>query len=160
MIPLLTIFRGLPGSGKSKAGHKYAAKHGCLLIEPDMLLVSGRTYRYTPERYAQAVNKAKSMLCLAAYMAADVVYTDVLPTLSDVADIYNLYGNAGGVDIAGRIQVMVRDMPPITLKQSIKRNQHKVCEADLKAMIKAWQPWEEPTKVEVDECWYSMKGSE
>ena len=37
--PILTIVRGLPGSGKSTYARKLAAETGCTLIEPDALLV-------------------------------------------------------------------------------------------------------------------------
>ena len=39
--PILTIVRGLPGSGKSTYARKLAAETGCTLIEPDALLVKG-----------------------------------------------------------------------------------------------------------------------
>ena len=58
----LTIFRGLPGSGKTTMARKLAAQTGAILIEPDELLIENGVYRYTPERYREAVWRCEVML--------------------------------------------------------------------------------------------------
>ena len=90
----VTIIRGLPGSGKSTLARELAEKTGAILIEPDQMLIEDGEYRYTPDRYAAAVERCRMMLDLisgwdgeGANLRPDIVYCDVLPTVREVTAI-------------------------------------------------------------------------
>lgn len=135
---ILTIVRGLPGSGKSAYARKLAAETGAMLIEPDALLVRGGVYWYTPERYAEAKKWSFELVIDTADCGgADVVYADVLPKKEDVQGIISQYkyGNYN-------VQVTVIDMPLLTVDESMARNRHNVRREDIERMAREWQPWE------------------
>lgn len=90
----VTIIRGLPGSGKSTLARELAARTGAIVLEPDQMLIEDGTYRYTPDRYAAAVERCRMMLDLisgwdgeGANLRPDIIYCDVLPTLREVTAI-------------------------------------------------------------------------
>lgn len=98
-MPTLYIVRGLPGSGKSTLARKMAEETGAILIEPDQMLIEDGEYRYTPARYAAAVERCRMMLDLISgwdgegvNLRPDIIYCDVLPTariINDVIDCLN-----------------------------------------------------------------------
>jgi len=133
--PVLTIVRGLPGSGKSTYAHNLAAETGVMLIEPDALLVRGGVYDYTEARYYAAVRKSWCMVQHAAEGRADVVYVDVLSRLIDVKYVISWYANQDGYGVT------VVDMPLLTVKESMARNKHNVRREDVERMARDWEPW-------------------
>jgi hypothetical protein len=135
MKPLVTIIRGLPGSGKSSYARKLSAERGCLFIEPDMLLTIGGKYVYTQDRFNNAVESCRTMIRDMGVCLADVIYADVLPTIRDVMDISMFYSTSLGE------RVTVIDMPMITIEQSIERNKHNVRREDIERMAGQWEPW-------------------
>lgn len=142
----LTIFRGLPGSGKSTKARALQAKTGAILIEPDMLMMEHGKYNYTPKRFAEAVDRCRTMLGILtmnecdedAMLFPDIIYADVLPKLTDVKRLID------SVDIpvtehSGSLEVI--DCV-ITKAQSKKRNTHNVRREDIDRMARDWEPWD------------------
>jgi hypothetical protein len=146
----LIIIRGLPGSGKSTFAHKLADKAGLLLIEPDALVVTDGKYDYTPHRFMDAVDTSLTLLGLAASSPThpDCVYADVLPTVADVERVWYRYLFAGSKD--GK-ELVVYDMPLISVETSLSRNRHGVREEDVKRMHDTWQDWPGALSPEVGE---------
>ena len=136
--PILTIVRGLPGSGKTTYARKLAAETGAMLIEPDALLVRGGVYWYTPGRYAEAKKWSFELVVDATNCGgADVVYADVLPKKEDVQVVISQYKY-----MSYNAQVTVIDMPLLTVDESMARNQHAVRREDIERMAREGQPWE------------------
>jgi len=134
--PILTIVRGLPGSGKSIYARKLAAATGCTLIEPDALLVRGGLYEYTQEAYKDAESLAILMMMCAGRCGADVVFADVLPLRKDLVIWIS------SVRICCLYTVRVIDMPLLTVDESMARNRHAVRREDIERMAREWEPWE------------------
>ena len=139
-MPKLIIVRGLPGSGKSTFAHKLADRGGLILVEPDALLVKDGKYDYTPERYADAVDQALMMVGLlgSCVTRPDCVYADVLPTNADVERVWNRYLYAS---LKEGKQLVVYDMPLISVDTALHRNRHGVRKEDIKRMHDTWQDW-------------------
>ena len=135
---ILTIIRGLPGSGKSRFAHMLSEKSGAILIEPDMFLTQNTFYNYSTSRYLRAqVIARKIMAGIVAASASDIIYTDVLQNPEDVRKLIAYV--AGGERY--HIKYSVVDMPLITLEESLSRNTHNVRPEDIEWMIAEWRPW-------------------
>lgn len=132
----LIIIRGLPGSGKTKKARELQSHYNCMLIEPDALLVEDGEYRYTHERHAYAMRRCLEMVQVCSLMDADVIFADVLPSMDDVGDVVRAYC-VGWV----KPDLMVNDMPLLTVDESMARNCHKVRREDIERMAATWQPW-------------------
>jgi len=135
--PILTIIRGLPGSGKTIAALFLARHKGVMVIEPDALLVEGFEYHYTPERYYLAKRFSLEMVTICGIMGCDVVYADVLPTIADVEQVINAYCLAWA-----KPQIKVVEQQLMTVEESLARNCHHVRREDIERMAREWQPWE------------------
>ena len=134
--PILTIVRGLPGSGKSSYARKLAAETGAMLIEPDAMLVVGGEYVYTPKRYIEACKSAKYILKSAIAVKMDVIYADVLPTIESVNSIIDVEAYQATI-----YTIRVIDMPLLTVEESIAHNRHNVRREDIERMAATWEPW-------------------
>jgi predicted ABC-type ATPase len=143
MNPTLTIIRGLPGSGKSYYGRHLAAERGCLFIEPDMLLMHGGEYIYTPTQYKVACKRALNLVYNLTAENVDVVYADVLPRIQDI-ESFLWRVSEFNENYASSLEVI--DMPLITVEQSIERNKHNVRREDIVRMAAQWEPWERKQK--------------
>lgn len=149
--PLLTVVRGFPGSGKTTFGRELAAKQNGLFVEPDMFLYKrDNSYQYTKEDFKVAITKAHKVL-VSFFQSGGTfaVYADVLPKLVDVSwfiwDVSStvgiIKGRIQGPDEHKYIDFEVIDMPKITMEESKVRNDHNVCEEDLKRMFAEWEDW-------------------
>lgn len=151
-LPLLTIVRGFPGSGKTTFGRELAAKQNGLFVEPDMFLYDrDGKYNYTKEAFQDAVRSIKDILehyfDLGGMFA---VYADVLPRIGDVirfsTDLDNSirYGFCSLMEPTdpAPFNFRVHDMPKITYEEAKARNVHNVCEEDLKRMFDEWEDWQ------------------
>ena len=146
----LTIIRGLPGSGKSTFAHRLADRNGLLLIEPDALVVTDGKYDFTRQRFESATSTALLAVGLVGSSPThpDCVYADVLPTIADVERVWYRYLFAGGKE--GK-ELVVYDMPLISVETSLSRNRHGVVEEDIRRMHDDWQPWPGALSPEVGE---------
>ena len=135
----LYIFRGLPGAGKSKRARELADKLHCTLIEPDAMLYQDDEYRYTPDRYDYAWNTCMRILeaMQESSLKPDVVFADVLPSASDIAEIEAMYG-----ETARKITTLEIDLPTAR-----RRNIHNVSEQDLRMMSELFERIEGPNAV-------------
>ena len=135
---ILTIIRGLPGSGKSRFAHTLSEKSGAILIEPDMFLTQNTFYLYDKDRYFTARILARQIMAtILENQASDMIYADVLPKPEDV---HKLIAYVAGGDVY-HIKYSVVDMPLITREESIARNLHNVLPEDIDRMFAEWRPW-------------------
>lgn len=137
---MLTIIRGLPGSGKSTLGRRLAAEQNALFIEPDMLMYHNGEYKYDPAAYSVVVGS--TYLVLREFFAytpqAHAIFADVLPRKIDVQHLIQYLHN--------QRDVKVIDMPLLSVEESIRRNIHRMRREDIEYMAKLWEPWEENNK--------------
>lgn len=137
---MLTIIRGLPGSGKSTLGRRLAAEQNALFIEPDMLMYQNGEYKYDPAAYSVVVGS--TYLVLREFFAytpqAHAIFADVLPRKIDVCHLIQYLQN--------QREVKVIDLPLLSVEESIRRNIHRVRREDIEYMAKLWEPWEENNK--------------
>lgn len=142
----LIIVRGLPGSGKTTRAREIAAQTGAILIEPDALMIENGVYRYTQERYREALWRCEVILEQLSLgdaidsprgvesdsLLADIIYADVLPRRADVRRIISLLDIPYVVEVIDCI---------ITPEESLKRNRHNVRLEDIKRMAEDWEDW-------------------
>lgn len=134
---MLTIIRGLPGSGKSTLGRKLAAEQNALFIEPDMLMYQNGEYKYDPAAYSVVVGSTHLMLreFFANTPQAHAIFADVLPRKIDVQHLIQYLPN--------QRYVKVIDMPLLSVEEALCRNIHQVRREDIEYMAKLWEPWGE-----------------
>ena len=144
---IITVIRGLPGSGKSSYAHELAKQTGAIVIEPDSFVTVDGIYQYDKSRWGKARYLARQIMRLiATTQEADIIYADVQPTRGEVADMLRDIGQ-----YAPGIRYRVVDMPPITMEESRKRNRHNVRIEDLERMIARWEPWPQQAQTEEEE---------
>ena len=136
-MPRISLFRGMPGSGKTEAARKLQTRLGCMLIEPDALLIQDGVYLYTPDRYAKARERCLNMVTDISLVGADVVYADVLATVAEINRVIQSYCIGWA-----KPEIVVLDMPLLTVDESMARNRHNVRREDIERMAREWQPWE------------------
>ncbi len=134
---IITVIRGLPGSGKSSYAHELAKQTGAIIIEPDAFVTVDGEYLYDTARWGKARYLARQIMRLiATTQESDIIYADVLPTRQEVADMLKDIGQY----VQG-LRYRVIDMQPIMLEESRKRNRHNVRDADIEHMIELWESW-------------------
>ena len=134
---IITVIRGLPGSGKSSYAQELAKQTGAILIEPDAFVTVDGKYRYDPARWGKARYLARQIMRLiATTQESDIIYADVQPTRREVADMLRDIG-----PYVPGLRYRVIDMLPIDLEWSMKLNRHNVRRADIERMIELWEPW-------------------
>ncbi len=135
-MPTLTIFRGLPGSGKSTMAATLAKKTGAIVVEPDALLAVNGRYAYTPERYRRAVQCCADLLRLVGPegMGADAIYSDVLPTVADVAAVVSAYNPKKSTAVSVAVFSLAA-----TADDALLTNRHDVREEDVRRMERDWE---------------------
>ena len=144
---IITVIRGLPGSGKSVYAHKLAEQTGAILIEPDAFVTVDGKYRYDPARWGKARYLARQIMRLiATTQESDIIYADVQPTRREVADMLRDIGQY----VPG-LRYRVIDMLPIDLEWSMNLNRHNVRRADIEKMIELWEPWPQQAQTEEEE---------
>ena len=144
---IITVIRGLPGSGKSSYAHELAKQTGAILIEPDSFITVDGEYHYDKTRWGKARYMARQIMrMIASTQESDIIYADVQPTREEVANMLRDIGQ-----YARGIRYRVIDMPMISLEESRKRNRHNVRIEDLERMIARWEPWPQQAQTEEEE---------
>lgn len=134
---IITVIRGLPGSGKSSYAHELAKQTGAIIIEPDAFVTVDGEYLYDTARWGKARYLARQIMRLiATTQESDIIYADVLPTRQEVADMLKDIGR-----YAVGVRFRVLDMVPIDLEWSMRLNRHNVRKEDIRKMIDLWEPW-------------------
>lgn len=134
---IITVIRGLPGSGKSSYAHELAKQTGAIIIEPDMFVTVDGAYRYDAARWSKARHLARQVMrMIATTQESDIIFADVLPTRQEVADMLKDIGQY----VQG-LRYRVIDMTEIDLEWSMRLNRHNVRKADIERMIKLWESW-------------------
>lgn len=134
---MLTIIRGMPGSGKSTLGRRLAAEQNVLFIEPDMLMYQNGEYKYDPAFYSVAVGSTHLVLreFFAHTLQAHAIFADVLPRKIDVHHLIQYLHNQRFVKVI--------DLPLLSVDESMRRNIHNVKREDIERMVTLWEPWQE-----------------
>jgi len=103
---MLTLIRGIPGSGKST----YALRHypGRLIVEADMLTMQGGRYRFDVDKLPERRQAALSIVSEALSIEADVVVTGTLATKAELdkyIDLARMYDSSHEVVVCeGKFQ--------------------------------------------------------
>lgn len=145
---IITVIRGLPGSGKSTYAHKLAEKTGAIIIEPDAFVTVDGMYHYDTARWGKARYLARQIMkVIATTQESDIIFADVLPTRQEVADMLRDVGQ-----YVDGLRFRVVDMPMISVAESLARNRHDVRPEDIKRMVARWEPWPQPTNEEEEKA--------
>ena len=137
-MPTLTIFRGLPGSGKSTIAAALAKKTGALVLEPDALLVVDGVYTYTECRWHEAVSACLRVLASVGLdgMGSDVIYADVLFKRAQVDSVIHQYQKNKDYPHTVRIFSLAT-----TADDALLTNRHHVREEDIRRMERDWEAY-------------------
>ena len=131
-MPILNIFRGLPGSGKTTD----ANKTGTLVISPsDMYSMRNGKYQWCKEYEDQCQDWSIEILEFCIMHEIDVSIAEVLPTIESVKFYTELAEEKG-------YTVKVYDLK-ISVEESLKRNTHNVPIEHIQAMAESWEDWKE-----------------
>ena len=126
----LTIFRGLPGSGKSTEANKL----GTLVLSPsDMYSMRDGKYQWCQEYQERSKEWCLEILEFCFMHEMDITIAEVLPTIKSVMK-YVTPALAKGYNIE------VIDLE-CTIEESLKRNIHNVPIEHIEGMAKAFEPW-------------------
>ena len=136
----ITIYRGLPGAGKSTEALRDVRRTGAIFVEPDALLIRKGEYIYTPEAFFYAQRLALSMVTLAGEAGCDVIYADVLPRRQDVDEVIRAYDRGRGGAVYPPLKVRVFHLA-ISAEESLEANRHHVAEEDIRRMERDWEAW-------------------
>lgn len=137
----LTIIRGMPGSGKSFFARQLSGVTGAIHLEPDMFCVEGGRYVYSLSRTREAWKGIDSLLKFLKGKKIDIIFSDVLPELSDIMKVIEPFGT----EMACRLF----EMPSLSYEESKARNVHRVRGIDLEQMLR--------TFVDLDVCISGIK---
>lgn len=88
---VLTIIRGLPGSGKSTK----AAALGCFHVESDMYCIHNGIYKWAEDTVLGSLDFRYKMVDNAMKFGCDIVVTGTFPTISELSvfvDLGKSYG--------------------------------------------------------------------
>lgn len=130
--PVLTIFRGLPGSGKSTAARKLSEETGAFFIEPDMVHIKNGQYLFNRDKHEDGDKRCVDFVeCLMGEFGCDLIYADVLPTRKSVSVFVELANKHGYCFVLREFL--------IDKETSRQRNKHGVLGDDLNRMVVAWE---------------------
>ena len=130
---MVTIIRGLPGSGKST----YARNNfpGILIVEADMFAMIDGQYRFSIDRLSDCHWAAQQIAGLAIQLGADVVITGTMTTRKEIAPYVNLANN-----LEQDYQILHCTGAHGTI--------HDVPESTIEKMRARWEPWDDEKIVE------------
>lgn len=127
----LTIFRGLPGAGKSTLAHKFSLKTGTMIIEPDQFLIKNGQYVFDADRCKDAHAVAQSLVERFSTWDMDIIYVATLVKVQNIFEVVNRCKHADSITIVDCI---------IDIETSKNRNVHSVPADKIEAMDSMWEP--------------------
>jgi len=126
----LTIYRGLPGSGKTTRARE---TDSFILSPSDMYSMENGEYKWTAAKHIRGHNWAMDIFNKCLTYRIDIVIAEVLPRISDVMEfVVPAKQNDYNIEVIDC---------EITREESVKRNVHEVDPDNIDEMMKSWEPW-------------------